>query len=82
MFDMLQMDPRWTLPSLMDQNPLAWMISVNGLMLDARHVPRHIQEEAFKKGLIPYIPDETEQPGAQPGVEKLPFNVGESVIVK
>ncbi len=49
-------DPEWTLPSRMDQNPMAWMIQVNGLIVDARHVPREIQEEAFRKGLIPYIP--------------------------
>jgi hypothetical protein len=66
----------------MDQNPLAWMISIDGFVLDARHVPRHIQEEAFQKGLIPYIPEEAGRPGAQPGAEKLPFDVGEPVIVK
>jgi Domain of unknown function (DUF6398) len=49
-------DPEWTVPSLMEQNPMAWMIQVNGLMMDARHAPREIQEEAFRKGLIPYIP--------------------------
>ena len=76
------MDPRWTLPSLIDRNPLAWMISVDGFILDARRVPRHLQEEAFRKGLIPYIPGEESQPEAQQGAEKLPFKVGESVIVK
>ncbi len=58
MFDIMQMDPRWTVPSMMDKNPLAWMISVNGLMIDARHAPREVQEIAFRKGLIPYIPGE------------------------
>lgn len=56
MFDMMQMDPHWTLPSRMDRNPLAWMISVNGLMMDARYAPREVQEIAFQKGLIPHIP--------------------------
>ena len=60
-FDMYQFDPNWTLPSLMDGNPIAWMITVNGLIVDARYVPRHIQEEAFRKGLIPYIPEERGQ---------------------
>jgi len=54
--DMYQMDPNWTLPSKVDDNPLIWMIQVNGLIIDARHAPRDIQEEAFRKGLIPYIP--------------------------
>lgn len=56
-----QMDPDWTLPSKIDDNLMAWMISVNGIMLDARHAPRFIQEEAFYKGLIPYIPDDRKQ---------------------
>ena len=42
---------------MIDQNPLIWMIQVNGLIMDVRHAPRHIQEEAFRKGLIPYIPE-------------------------
>ena len=50
-------DPQWTLPSRMDQNPVAWMITVNGLIVDARHLRREIQEEAFRQGLIPYVPD-------------------------
>ena len=29
------------------QNPLAWIIDVNGLAVDARHVPPDIQAEAF-----------------------------------
>src|SRR6266702_1175185 len=38
------------------QNPLAWIIEVNGLAVDARHVPPGIQAEAFQRGLIPYMP--------------------------
>ncbi len=51
------MDPAWTLPSRMDRNPMAWYIMVDGLILDARSLPREIQEVAFAKGLIPYIPE-------------------------
>jgi hypothetical protein len=50
-------DPRWTLPSQMDRNPMAWMIEINGLIVDARCLKREFQEEAFRKGLIPYIPE-------------------------
>jgi hypothetical protein len=56
MLNIMQMHPDWSLPSMIDQNPLAWMIQVNGLIVDARYVPRAIQEEAFRLGLIPYIP--------------------------
>jgi hypothetical protein len=58
MMNMHQMDPNWCLPSKVDDNPMIWMISVNGFIVDARFAPREIQEEAFLKGIIPYIPDE------------------------
>lgn len=51
-----QADPQWTLPSRLAANPMAWMIQVDGFVLDARHAPREIQEEAFRRGLIPYLP--------------------------
>ncbi len=57
---MYQMDPKWTLPSKIDTNIVAWMIQVNGIIIDARYAPLPIQEEAFRKGLIPYIPDSVE----------------------
>jgi len=50
------LDPVWTLPSKIDQNPMAWMIEVNGLIMDARMMPREVQKEAFERGMIPYIP--------------------------
>ncbi len=53
---MYQMDPDWCLPSKLDNNPMAWMISVNGFIMDARTAPREFQEMALEKGLIPYIP--------------------------
>ena len=46
------------------QNPLAWMIQVNGLIADARRLPREVQEEALRKGLIPYIPGDRENESA------------------
>jgi hypothetical protein len=55
-FGMYQFDPAWCLPSLVDQNPMVWMLQVNGLMVDVRYMPRDVQEIAFQKGLIPYIP--------------------------
>lgn len=56
MFKMHQLDPNWTSPSRLDDNPMVWMLQVNGFMVDVRHAPREVQEIAFNKGLIPYIP--------------------------
>jgi hypothetical protein len=53
-------DSNWTLPSRLDDSPVAWLISVNGLIVDARSLPRPIQEEAYHKGLIPYLPGSVE----------------------
>jgi hypothetical protein len=82
LLDLMQFDPRWTLPSLMDANPMAWMISVNGLIVDVRRAPRPIQEEAFRKGLIPYLPGQGESSPPQKSEINLPFQVGDSVVVK
>ena len=54
---MYPMDPDWSTPSMVDKNPLIWMLSVNGLIIDVRHAPREIQEAAFRQGFIPSIPE-------------------------
>jgi hypothetical protein len=51
-------DPDWTLPSRLADNPVVWLIQLsNGMIVDARYVPREVQEAAFERGLIPFIPD-------------------------
>ena len=54
-------DPDWCLPSLMDDNPLIWMVEVNGFVMDIRCAPREIQKAAYDQGVIPYLPDAQEQ---------------------
>jgi hypothetical protein len=51
-----RMDPRWTLRSLIDRNPLVSMAEVNGSLIDLRDTPREVQAIAYNKGMIPYIP--------------------------
>jgi hypothetical protein len=48
MFQMYQLDPNWTLPSKLDDNPFVWMITVNGFTMDARNAPAEIQYEAYR----------------------------------
>ncbi len=50
------MDPKWSLPSRLADNPVAWWIEFNGVVLDARTLPKEIQEIVYRKGLIPYVP--------------------------
>ncbi|HEY3395634.1 MAG TPA: DUF6398 domain-containing protein [Lacipirellulaceae bacterium] len=62
--DLMALDPAYTLPSRMDDNPLVWMLELdNGLIIDMRHAPREAQIAAYERGLIPYIPADREPPG-------------------
>lgn len=56
MLKLNQLDSEWSLPSRLENNPLVWMLQVNGFIMDVRRAPREVQEIAFNKGLIPYIP--------------------------
>ena len=60
-FDALRlsrMDPAWMLRELADRNPVVWFIQINGFLADVRDLPREMQEIAYEKGLIPYVPGE------------------------
>ena len=59
-FKLYQLDPRWCLQSKLATNPQAWMIEVNGFIIDVRYASREIQEIAFRKSLIPYLPEKRE----------------------
>jgi len=48
--------PEFQRAELAEQNPLVWMIQVDGFIVDARRVPLDIQLEAHRRGLIPYVP--------------------------
>jgi len=43
-------------PGRMEDIPMTWLILVNSIIVDARTMPREVQEEAYRKGLIPYLP--------------------------
>jgi hypothetical protein len=46
----------YCIKSNLADNPAIWFLSVNGMIIDMRRAPRALQEEAFAKGYIPYIP--------------------------
>ena len=50
------LSPAWTLTSRLADNPMLWMLQVDGLMIDIRQAPIEVQRLAFAKGLIPFIP--------------------------
>ncbi len=59
--DLMPFHPDWSLPSRMDDNPLVWMLEVNGFLMDIRMAPREAQVAAYEKGLIPYIPADQDE---------------------
>lgn len=42
-----------TRAAMLEQHPLAWIVEVNGLLLDTRTLPPELQDEARRRGLIP-----------------------------
>ncbi|MCZ7635321.1 MAG: plasmid pRiA4b ORF-3 family protein [Verrucomicrobia bacterium] len=52
-----QFDHRWMLPSRWESDPIIWTLQDSrGFMVDIRQQPVAMQREAFRQGLIPYVP--------------------------
>lgn len=47
--------------ALLRQNPLAWMVMVNGIIMDVRRLPPEVQEECRRRGLVPDLGEEVEE---------------------
>jgi len=67
--DLIQLDPDWCTPAMLEDNPLVWMVEVNGFVMDIRSAPRGAQEEAYRLGLIPFIPADMEEPQLESDTE-------------
>lgn len=46
-------EPDLTRRAMLEQHPLAWMVMIDGFIVDARTLPPEIQDEARRRGLIP-----------------------------
>jgi hypothetical protein len=60
-----RLNPDWTLPSRLGDNPLVWKVWINEQLVDIRQESREKQDAAFHKGLIPYIPADRESSMAE-----------------
>lgn len=52
---MRPMDVRFCRRELIEAHPLAWLVEVDGIVIDARRLPAAMQAEARKRGLIPDV---------------------------
>tara|TARA_Y100000385_G_C13065342_1_gene626397 strand:+ start:1473 stop:1982 length:510 start_codon:yes stop_codon:yes gene_type:complete len=55
MLKMNNFDYKWLLPSKIKNNSMAWMIKIDGFIIDARTLEPEIQKMAYEKGLIPFV---------------------------
>jgi hypothetical protein len=46
-------EPELTRVAMLERHPMAWIVEVNGFLVDARRLPEKLQEEARRRGLIP-----------------------------
>jgi hypothetical protein len=46
-------EPDLTRVAMIEQHPMAWLIEVDGFIVDARTLPAELQDEARRRGLIP-----------------------------
>lgn len=56
LLDLVRMDPHWTLPSALVRNPMAWLLTIDGMPVDARHAPAAVQARLAEEGHIPFAP--------------------------
>jgi hypothetical protein len=47
------LEPELTRAAMLEQHPLAWLVEVDGFVVDARTLPPHLRDEARRRGLIP-----------------------------
>ncbi len=48
-------EPKLTRVAMLEQHPMAWIVEVDGFLVDARTLPADLQDEARRRGLIPDI---------------------------
>jgi hypothetical protein len=47
------LEPDFCRRELLADHPWAWFVEIDGLIVDARRLPAHVMDAAYRKGLIP-----------------------------
>lgn len=48
-------DPQWCRRTLVERHPYAWLVEVDGVVVDARCLPPSLLEAAQRRGLVPIL---------------------------
>jgi Domain of unknown function (DUF6398) len=54
--NMTPFDPEFCRREIVESNPFNWLLQINGIIVDARRMPTHIQQQAVAMGLLPHMP--------------------------
>jgi Domain of unknown function (DUF6398) len=54
--DVGMFEPDLTRVAMIERHPMAWIVQVNGFLVDARTLPEELQDEGRRCGLIPDLP--------------------------
>lgn len=65
--EIMPLDPYWCISVEPEDNPMVWMVDIGGFMMDVRYAPRKMQEQAYRMGLIPFIPADKQEPEPESG---------------
>ena len=60
------MDVAYRRREMVENHPMAWLIRVNGVVVDARDMPIEIRDEARRRGLIPTLATDLDEPAGNP----------------
>jgi hypothetical protein len=55
LLDLSVFEPELTRVAMLEQHPVAWLVEVDGFVVDARTLPADLQNEARRRGLIPDV---------------------------
>jgi hypothetical protein len=56
LLDLYPMHPEFSRREVANENPLTWMVELNGLAVDVRSLPVELQRQAHEQGLVPAFP--------------------------
>jgi hypothetical protein len=46
---------------MIEKNLMAWLVEVDGLIMDARSLPVPVHHELARHGIIPYVPEQEQR---------------------
>lgn len=79
--DIVPLEPQWTVPSRLRDNPFAWLVEMrDGMLVDTRMLPASEQKKLVEAGVIPFVYKQRENEPDTRLLAPLPMGLVESVL--